>query len=107
MIEMLKELTKGEYWSNKQNFKEEFSNRFYNGMEILKQVDMDECNQFYDKGSNAELLIYNNNNKIIYSCCYEEYYNKKIVTHIYNKNGLVYSHELDYDKMDNEFKNKK
>ena len=100
------ELTKGEYWSNKQSFKEEFINRFYNGSHVLESVNMEACTQFFDKGSNAELLIYGDR-KILYSCCYTEYYNQKIITHIYSSDGLEYRYGVDYDKLEKEFSKKK
>ena len=82
IVSTLCELTKGEYWSNKQSFKEEFINRFYNGSHVLESVNMETCNQFFDKGSNAELLIY-------------------------SSDGLEYRYSVDYDKLESEFKKKR
>ena len=64
LVNTICQLTKGEYWSNKQNFKEEFTSLFYNGAEILEQINMSECNQFHDNGCNAELSIYNDRQSV-------------------------------------------
>ncbi|WP_313069834.1 hypothetical protein [Lacrimispora sp.] len=106
IVKTICELSNGEYWSNTQSFKEEFISRFYNGSDIFNKLDLNECTQFYDRGSNAELLIYNGR-QCVYSCCYTGYYNQKIITCIYEKNGLVYNYNIDYDKLEKEFSKKK
>jgi len=74
-----------------------FKNSFVNSLEIEAIIDLDECTDYRDQGSNAELLIYNER-QIIYSCCYNEYYDRKFITHIYNRNAeLVYKYEIDYN----------
>lgn len=106
IVDTLCELTKGEYWSNAQSFKEEFINRFYNGLIVFNKLDLSEFTQFYDRGNNAELLIYSGR-QCVYSCCYTEYYNLKIITCVYGRNGLVYKYDIDYDALEKEFCKKK
>lgn len=105
IVSTICELTRGEYWSNTQSFKEEFINRFYNGALIFDKLELDKCTQFYDRGNNAELLIYNGR-QCIYSCCYTEYYNQKIITSIYGRNGIVYKYDVNYDELEKEFTKK-
>lgn len=102
IVNTICELTKGEYWSNTQEFKEEFISRFYNGSIIFDGLELSEFTQFYDRGSNAELLLYSGR-QCVYSCCYTEYYNQKIITSIYGRNGLVYKYNINYEELEKEF----
>ncbi len=106
IVNTICELTKGEYWSNTQEFKEEFINRFYNGSIIFDALELSKFTRFYDRGSNAELLLYNGR-QCVYSCSYTEYYNQKIITCVYGRNGLVYERKIDYDALEKEFGKKK
>lgn len=106
IVKTICELSKGEYWSNTQSFKDEFTSRFYDGSIVFDKLDLSECTQFYDRGSNAELLIYKDR-QCVYSCCYTGYYNQKIITCIYGRNGLVYEYKIDYDVLEKEFSKKK
>lgn len=78
--------------SSKTNkLKEDFSN--YKDFESL--LDLKNCTH-YTLPQEGELSIYSNRS-LLYSCCYTEYKNKKFVTKIYSKKGILYNYELNYD----------
>ena len=78
----------------------EFQTFFANGTEALEKVPaMKDCTDFWPKGTNAELLIYNDR-QIVYSCCYTEAYGMLFITSVWGKNGCEYEYRLDYDAIE-------
>jgi hypothetical protein len=92
IIDTLLALTKGETCGNAK----QFETAYYCGMGIIQALKLDEIPDFTFHNNGQELLIYDGR-QLIYSCNYTEYCNVKIIISAYNKDGLYYSYEIDYN----------
>lgn len=97
MISMLLELTKGETCGNAKQFQVSY----YCGLGIIQALKLDEVPAFTYHDNGQTILIYDGR-QLIYSCNYTEYCNVKFITSAYNKDGLYYSYELDYDSKESQ-----
>ena len=82
-----------------------FKSFFANGEEVMQNVNMSECTDFYAKGINSETLIYNGR-QIIYSCCYTSVYNKFYITSVWSESGCEYEYNINYDELKNKLSRK-
>ena len=93
MLEMLKELTKGMWFSGMENFSE----YVYNAEEITSHINMENCVEF-GTYNGQELLIYSDDGdgkRVHYSCTITEHWGKIVLENAYDKTGKVYQADVD------------
>lgn len=93
MLEMLKELTKGTWFSGMENFSE----YVYNAEEIKAHINMENCIEF-GTYNGQELLIYaddGDGKRVRYSCTMTAMYGKVVLENAYDKTGKVYQADVD------------
>lgn len=83
---------------------DKFKDAFQNGAEVLEAINASECAEYWQKPQ--EVLIYDGAGKCLFSCCWTSAYNRNYITSVWSNNGREYSHDIDYDAIEQEIKNK-
>lgn len=93
IINTLVALSEGKTCGNKQ----QFESLIYNGIAFTQNFFEDMTN-FHDNGQVISIYV---DSRLTHECNYTEYYNQKIITSIYSRQGCVFTKEIDFDSKEN------